>query len=72
MSVFLVTVRLPRRPEHDPHNKIAGTCPVQGDYCSDTTGEHHTVLVDDMPDIPTVQAAFERLGYKITRIETGS
>jgi hypothetical protein len=44
--IVLVTVKLPRDPKHDPHNKVAGLCPVSGFRCTDVTGEHHTVMVD--------------------------
>lgn len=42
---FLVTVKLPHDPRHNPRNKVAGACPISHAYCSDTTGEHHTVIV---------------------------
>lgn len=44
--VYLVTVKLPKNPAHNPNSKVTGKCPVNGNYCSDTTGEHHTVLIE--------------------------
>lgn len=45
MAMFMVTVKLPKRPDHDPQNKRTGECPASpGKLCSDVTGEHHTVL----------------------------
>lgn len=45
MAKFLVTVKLPKNPDHDPRNKKVGQCPVNTDIlCTDITGEHHTVL----------------------------
>ena len=46
MSRFLVTVRLPRNPLHNPHQKQVGMCPVTGLICTDITGEHHSLLVE--------------------------
>ena len=45
----LVTVKLPRNPEHDPRRKVTGPCPVNGSVCTDVTGEHHTVAVSAPP-----------------------
>lgn len=67
----IVTVKLPRRADHDPRNKVTGPCPVAGanTHCTDVTGEHHSVLVEDMPDVDTVRACFAGLGQHVTRIE---
>lgn len=62
----LVTVKLPKNPVHNPRNKVVGRCPLSGEYCSDTTGEHHTLLWDGSPE--EARVAFEK--YHITRIET--
>lgn len=62
---YLVTVKLPKNPAHDPRNKKAGPCPVSGRYCSDTTGEHHTLLWDGSRE--EVDVAFGK--YHITRVE---
>lgn len=28
--IVVVTVKLPRNPEHDPRDKVTGVCPVAG------------------------------------------
>ncbi|HEY6019073.1 MAG TPA: hypothetical protein VIY48_04010 [Candidatus Paceibacterota bacterium] len=67
--LYAVTVKLPKNPEHDPHNKQTGACPA-GDgesVCTDVTGEHHTILItaDDQD-----HAKFLVRNYKhVTRIE---
>lgn len=60
----LVTVKLPKHPDHDPHNKVIGQCPMGG-MCTDVTGEHHTVLVYSEREV--AELAF---GYHITRVES--
>ena len=59
----IVTIKLPRNKEHDPHNKVTAPCVTSG-TCTDATGEHHSILV-------TNQAHLERLKreFHITRIE---
>lgn len=62
----IVTVKLPRNRDHDPHNKKQGTCPVFGGMCSDVTGEHHSGLVDEaMLDSLTKR-------FHVTRVEAVS
>jgi len=63
----LVTIKLPKNPNHDPHNKVTGPCPVSSE-CTDSTGEHHTVLVTSDEEIAALR---EEFGH-ITRIETVS
>lgn len=46
MANYVVTVRLPRNPAHDPRNKVTGDCPVNGAICTDVTGEHHSFVVE--------------------------
>ena len=60
----LVTIKLPRNKNHDPHNKITAECPVSTD-CTDSTGEHHTVIVYSDAEVEGLRATF---GH-ITRIE---
>ena len=59
----LVTIKLPKNPLHDPHNKVTGPCPVSR-VCTDSTGEHHTVLVQTEGNL-----AWYMSNYHITRIE---
>lgn len=62
---FIVTVKLPKNPEHNPHNKITGTCPVTRGLCTDVTGEHHSVIAETQAQIEQLRSEFEH----ITRIE---
>jgi len=63
-ALMLVTIKLPKNPEHDPKNKKTGPCAVAKN-CTDTTGEHHTVLVHSVAD---VEALRQQFGH-ITRVE---
>lgn len=74
---FLVTVRLPKNPEHNPRDKKIGPCPVNGKPCTDVTGEHHTFLADldghtlhgEDVDAEGVREIYQGL-YHVTRVET--
>lgn len=69
MKAYIVTVKLPRNPDHDPYSKVTGPCPANGLKCTDVTGEHHSFLVfaDDETDIRFI---VHGQGFKhITRIE---
>lgn len=59
----LVTIKLPKNPKHDPHNKVTGPCPVSGS-CTDVTGEHHTVLIYTDSGLEKLTAL-----HHITRVE---
>jgi hypothetical protein len=65
---FIVTVKLPKNCNHDPHNKQGGVCPVTGSDCTDTTGEHHSFVYETHRDIDYVRQNWEG-SYHITRIE---
>ena len=41
----MITVKIGKDPDHNPRNKVTGSCPVTGEHCTDVTGEHHTILV---------------------------
>lgn len=66
--IYLVTVKLPRNPRHNPRSKTAGNCPVTGLYCTDTTGEHHTVLIEAVDAVAAEVDARMLYGH-VTRIE---
>lgn len=70
MAPFLVTVKLPKNPEHNPREKKTGRCPVNGEPCTDVTGEHHTFLADltDM-NAEDVRDLYTEI-YHVTRVET--
>jgi stalled ribosome rescue protein Dom34 len=59
----LVTIKLAKNPNHDPHNKVVGSCPTS-ESCTDSTGEHHTMLVFTQEAIDIIKAE-----YHVTRIE---
>jgi hypothetical protein len=42
-NTWLVTVKLPKNPAHDPRAKRTGPCPFSNE-CTDVTGEHHSFL----------------------------
>lgn len=68
MNNYIVTVKLPRNPNHDPHNKLNGPCPATGKLCTDVTGEHHSVLIKAV----SAQAAMleaQLHGVHVTRAE---
>lgn len=70
MITAIVTVKLPRRADHNPRNKITGKCPVSKGKCTDVTGEHHSVLyTGENETLPEIRQIFERLGFHVTRIE---
>ena len=60
---YIVTIKLPKNPNHNPRDKKTGACPLSSE-CTDVTGEHHSGLV-----------TFEELegmrdsGVHITRVE---
>lgn len=70
MSTFIVTVKLPKNPEHNPRDKKTGPCPVSGKPCTDVTGEHHTFLCDFMSgaSVEQVREWYEET-YHVTRVE---
>lgn len=65
---YIVTIKLPRNPDHDPKNKVTGHCPVNGNDCSDVTGAHHSVVAEGS-SIDHVRDIWETSGYHVTRIE---
>jgi hypothetical protein len=62
---FIVTVRLPKNPEHDPHNKKTGSC-LFSQFCTDVTGEHHSFVVSCGTE-EEIREKFK--SHRITRIE---
>lgn len=77
-QLFLVTVKLPRGASgpHNPAAKVTGVCPVserwpelvEPMWCTDRTGEHHTVLVE-AADASWARAVFAQRGVHVTRVE---
>ena len=67
--LYLVTVKLPKSPEHNPRRKQFGACPVNGEPCSDTTGEHHTILVRSTKGGDYVTKSAQAKYGHVTRVE---
>lgn len=68
-ETWIVTVKYKRNPNHDPRNKIIGTCQTS-EMCSDSTGSHHCFLVKahSLEEVATkVIMKFKKV--HITRIE---
>jgi len=70
----IVTVKLPRNPEHNPREKVVGTCPLSHPdeplHCTDVTGEHHSILTTtDGMTVNDVKAEWEEQGFHVTRVE---
>lgn len=64
---FIVTVKLPKNPEHDPKNKVTGSCEYS-EYCTDVTGEHHSLITKGMTE-DQIRRHFANEGIHVTRIE---
>ena len=70
-TFYLITVKLPKNPSHDPRNKVTGPCPVNfEEWCTDVTGEHHTVVIRSDLDLDAVTAWARKKFSHVTRIET--
>lgn len=73
----IVTVKLPRNPAHDPHDKKRSICPlVEHDklqlfeprICTDATGSHHSYVAEGADEEEILREASYRFGH-VTRIE---
>lgn len=69
--LYLITVKLPKNPEHSPRDKKTGPCPVSGNSCTDVTGENHTFLADLADDLSAedVREIYQGIYDHITRVE---
>jgi hypothetical protein len=68
---LIVTVKLPKNPDHNPHNKVTGPCPLDASrrkICTDVTGEHHSELVY-LSSIEEAMRLYKENGFHVTRIE---
>lgn len=76
---YIVTVRLPRNPEHDPQKKRRGLCPLREMgilglpkviwiTCSDVTGEHHSYIEEAESMAEAEAQAKTKFGH-VTRVE---
>lgn len=66
--LYIVTVRRAKNPAHNPRAKVTGECPEGGERCTDTTGEHHSFLVDSLLSLEEVRKNFET-DHHVTRVE---
>lgn len=68
---FIVTIRRGRNPNHDPHNKVTGSCPLEDvGACTDQTGEHHSYLVTDWRSSASeLVDKLRQEGIRVTRVE---
>lgn len=66
---YIITVKIPKRTDHNPRNKKTGTCPVNGGTCTDVTGEHHSFLFEYNGTTQEVQRFLEAKYYHVTRVE---
>ena len=64
----IVTVKLPRNPQHNPQNKKSGKCPITGWTCTDVTGSHHSYIESGQNRAEIWWKAKEKFGH-VTRIE---
>jgi hypothetical protein len=72
MRIFLITVKLPKNPEHDPKNKVTGKCPLStNSECTDVTGQHHTIMnqVNNHVTADMIKESWTNNGMHVTRIE---
>lgn len=65
--IYIVTVKLPKEPLHDPKAKVTGACRLSA-VCTDWTGAHHSFIVLGA-SAGGVQADWEARGYRVTRVE---
>ena len=66
---YVVTVKLPRNPAHDPRNKVTGLCPVGTGACTDVTGEHHSYVTTGESIEAVRQSAIDAGWRHVTRVE---
>lgn len=64
---FIVTVKDPKNPDHDPQNKKTGAC-KWSTVCTDVTGEHHSFLAD-AESAQKILDQYKRNGIHVTRVE---
>ena len=64
---YVVTVKHPSNPLHDPLTKVTGPCPASAN-CTDATGEHHSLVVR-ANSVTAVLQYFASRNTHVTRIE---
>lgn len=68
LKIYLITVKFPKDPNHDPLNKVTGECPLTSGDCTDVTGAHHTMALESDETADEVR---DRLSeqFHVTRVE---
>jgi hypothetical protein len=67
VSTYIVTVKVPGNPGHDPADKKTGECAVSP-YCTDVTGAHHSLL-ELGESAEAVRDTWQEKGFHVTRVE---
>jgi hypothetical protein len=65
--LFIVTIKEPKNPAHNPHAKVTSSCTLS-EACTDSTGEHHSLLVN-APDLDTALKYSRKRWSHVTRVE---
>ncbi len=70
MTLWIVTVRMDKNPDHNPHNKLTSKCPFSKETCTDSTGEHHSFIYNagNEETAHEVQGKWSN-SYHVTRVE---
>ena len=48
----IITIKLAKNSKHNPKKKLGGECPLTslipftGKFCTDVTGQHHSILIE--------------------------
>jgi hypothetical protein len=69
MATFLITVKLPKNPDHNPRDKKVGRCPLSSLPCTDVTGEHHSMVRDHVSLTAMEVRDLYQDEYHVTRVE---
>ena len=64
----IVTIKLKRNPNHNPHNKKTGKCPVTNKKCTDVTGQHHS-YIETGNSLKEIEIKAKNKWGHVTRIE---
>lgn len=64
----IITVKLPKNLQHNPHDKQIGNCPLSNKVCTDVTGEHHSYIESGRSKYEIIIKASKK-GKHITRME---
>ena len=68
MIKAIVTIKLKKNKDHNPHNKKTGYCPITHEVCTDITGEHHS-YIETGSSKKHIELKVRKKWRHITRIE---